>query len=328
MIINEAIELLKSYNGPFELTLHKGANETLLKEVEFAYGITLPDDFKTLYRFTDGFEIDEDILNIIPLWAIIETRKNDAPIWIAEYMIYCDRWDLELNPAEPNDYSISVIDGDSGKIILTNSLGEFIARSLKGVFEIGGLYHWADEIKARTYGNTDPTAMKPLFWVFSQCLKLGLISKKEVIDRADWIISTEVEPHHFFIGMSLCHSLDDLLAVLNSIYPTEDILQIRAVFGEVRLKLLIDKITTDKALSILDKFVNENGFTPYEMNEMRYLIEEWDNLEDRPKRRLQQKLGDRIKMFFNNYSGFNLYNHKHWHNINDEITKKLSTQTV
>ena len=142
MTINEALELLKFYNGPFELKLHPGANEALIKKVEDTYGVTLSEDFKTLYRFSDGFEIDEDILNMIPLTEMISNKAANEPIWIAEYMIYCDMWGLEINPDNPNDYSISTTDGT----VLTSSLAEFIERFLKGgVFEIGGLYRWVDE---------------------------------------------------------------------------------------------------------------------------------------------------------------------------------------
>jgi len=87
-------------------------------------------------------------------------------------MIYSDEWYLEINPENPDDYSILKLDHDSTKICLTNSLGEFIARFLKGgVFEIGGLYAWADEIKAKLYGNTDPDKIKPLLWVYRECLR-------------------------------------------------------------------------------------------------------------------------------------------------------------
>jgi hypothetical protein len=150
MTIDNAINSLKSYNGPFKLTLHEGACERLINEVESASEITLPNDFKAFYRFTNGFEMDEDIFNMIPLDEIISNVETDKSLWIAEYMIYSDMWGLEVNPADPDDYSIFVIDEDSRKIILTNSFGEFIARFLKGgVFEIDGLYHWADEIKAK-----------------------------------------------------------------------------------------------------------------------------------------------------------------------------------
>ncbi len=176
MKINEAIVLLKSYNGPFELTLHAGADEALIKDVENAYGIELPEDFKHFYRFTNGFEMDEDIFNMIPLGEMIGNSKNDNHPSIAEYMIYSDMWRLEINPYDFNQYEIYVLDYDSEKIVLTNSLAEFIARFLRGgVFEIGGLYTWKDEIKAKIHGRTDPAQVKQLFGAWRDCLILGLI---------------------------------------------------------------------------------------------------------------------------------------------------------
>jgi hypothetical protein len=327
MTINDALELLKFYDGPFELTLHSGASEVLINKVEDNYGIKLPDDFKTLYRFTDGFEIDEDIFNIIPLEEMIGNKEVDEPIWIAEYMIYSDMWSLEINPEDPNDYSISTNDWDRGKIVLTNSLAEFIERALKGaVFEKGGLHHWMDEIKARTYGNTKPNDMKQLLASFCECLKLDLISPEYVTRWADWIISTEVEPDHFFIEISLSQDLNGLLIVLNSINLTEDILQIRVVFAEVCVKFLLDKMTADNAILILGKFVHRKEFTPYEINEIRYLIEEWEYLAKRPDKKTQEKLNDRIKVFFDNYSKFNLYNCKNWNDINTKIIEDFSSK--
>jgi hypothetical protein len=327
MTINDALESLKFYDGSFELTLHPGANEALINKVEYNYGVTLPDDFKTLYRFTDGFEIDEDIFNMIPLEEMISNKEADKPIWIAEYMIYSDMWSLETNPDDPNDYSISIIDWDRGEIVLTNSLAEFIGRFLKGgVFEKGGLHHWKDEIKTRTYGNTNPNEIKPLLAVFYESLKLDLVSIENVISWADWIISTEVEPDHFFTEMSLSRDLNDLLTVLNSINLTEDILQVRVIFGEVYVQFLIDKMTADKALLILGKFAHRKEFTPYEINEMRYLIEEWGYLVKHSNKKSQKKLNDRIKVFFDNYNRFHLYDYKNWNEINTKIIEGFSSK--
>jgi hypothetical protein len=200
MKINEAVALLKFYNGPFELTLHPAADETLIQVLEKEYNINLPEDFKYFYRFTDGFEMGEDIFNMIPLDEMIDNSKDDKCPSIAEYMIYSDMWHLEINADNPNLYEIYVLDYDSEKIVLTNSLAEFIARFLKGgVFEKKGLYAWKDEIKAKIHGRTDPVQVKQLFGAWRECLVLGLITVEEIKCRADWIIATEDDPHHFLL---------------------------------------------------------------------------------------------------------------------------------
>ncbi|BAU52400.1 SMI1/KNR4 family protein [Mucilaginibacter gotjawali] len=78
MFITEAIELLKTYNGPLGLTLHKGASGELINKAENTYGVTFPTDFKTFYRFTDGFETGEDIFHKIPpsLWVCSAGQKR------------------------------------------------------------------------------------------------------------------------------------------------------------------------------------------------------------------------------------------------------------
>lgn len=97
MTIQEAINQLQAYQGPYELTLHPGAGEDLLTAVESAYGITLPDDFKALYRFSDGFETDEDIFNMIPLTEIRNNKDRDSPLYIAEYSLLPQASRLWLN---------------------------------------------------------------------------------------------------------------------------------------------------------------------------------------------------------------------------------------
>lgn len=119
MTIQTAIAQLQNYSGPEELTLHEGADEALLKAVEDTYHITLPDDFKTLYRFSDGFETDEDIFNMITLKDMIaDNERNGEPnFYIAEYMIYSDMWQLKINPDNCNDYKI-FIEADNNKLVL------------------------------------------------------------------------------------------------------------------------------------------------------------------------------------------------------------------
>ncbi len=329
MDILQAIELLKAYNGPFKLTLHAGANEELIKKFENTYGIVLPADFKTLYCFTNGLEIDEDIFNMIPLTEIIDNKKEGEPIWFAEYMIYSDMWALEINPENPNDYTITCVDYSFGKIDLTKSLGDFINRFFKGgVFEIGGLYAWKDEIKAKLFGNTDPDKMKPALWVFRECLKRGLMSKEEMIEKADWIIATEENPDYFFIEMSLSRSLDDLVTLIDSIQLTDDVTQVRAFFATVHSKILINQISLDKVISILESFSHYEGLTKFEKAEMIYLIVEWDYLVDTWPQKSQEELNRRIEKFLYNYNVFNYHDYRNWERVNEKIEAEFQTKTL
>ena len=327
MSITQAIELLKTYNGPLGLTLHKGASEELISKVESTYNITLPADFKTLYRFTDGFETVEDMFNMIPLSEIIAIKKPNKPLWIAEYMIYCDMWGLEATAANPDDYSIFNINYDSDKITLTKSLAEFISRFLKGgVFEIGGLYAWTDEIKAKLYGNTDPNKIKPLLWVYRECLKHGLMTKQNVIDRADWIIATEDKPHPFFSEISLSSDLNELIRILDSVNLQQNAIQIRVFLGEVHTRILIDQITTAQAMSILDSFLHNELLTTVEKDTIKALIVESGDLNNVIlKSQRKQRLRENVKSFLENYRHFSLHHFKSWDRINRELVKKFES---
>jgi hypothetical protein len=327
MSITQAIELLTTYNGPLGLKLHDGASEELINKVERVYGLNLPADFKMLYRFTDGFETVEDMFNMIPLSEIIAIKKPDKPLWIAEYMIYCDMWGLEANAANPDDYSVFNINYDSDKITLTKSLAEFISRFLKGgVFEIGGLYAWADEIKAKLYGNTDPNRIKPLLWVYRECLKTGLMTKQNVIDRADWIIGTEDEAHPFFSEMSLSRDTNELITILDSVNLQQNAIQIRAFLGEIYTRILIDQITSTQAISILDSFLHNELLTTVERDTIKALIVESGDLNNAIlKSQRKQRLRENVKSFLENYRHFSLHHLKSWDRINRELVKKFES---
>lgn len=75
MHIQSAIEALKKHAKTDVLELHSGASEAALKELERIYNKVLPEDFKILYRFSNGFETDEDIFNMIGIEDIIGVNQ-------------------------------------------------------------------------------------------------------------------------------------------------------------------------------------------------------------------------------------------------------------
>jgi hypothetical protein len=150
MAISEIIEKLSTNLSSYDITLYPPASEQDLVNFEQGLNCSLPDDIKTLYLFCNGFESAEDLFRIIPLGEIASDLARYAPnrFAFAEYLIYCDTWEIEINPSAPNEYRISNY-GEAFRL-MTNSLAEFLDRFLaKGVFGNGGLYTWHDEIDTK-----------------------------------------------------------------------------------------------------------------------------------------------------------------------------------
>jgi hypothetical protein len=131
----------------FGITLYPPATTDDLKAFEADLGFALPEDFKTLYSFCNGFESAEDMFRITPLEEVREFGRspNLTGFYFAEYMTYCDRWDVAIDDGNSSQYTI----WNRGMSIrlLSRSLAEFLDRFLTGgVFEKDGLYDWHEEI--------------------------------------------------------------------------------------------------------------------------------------------------------------------------------------
>jgi hypothetical protein len=152
MLISDIISYLKIHLDQTDITLNPGADAGLINRVEKLYDIKLPDDIREFYEFSNGFTSEEDVFSIIPLEEIIDSYywRGKFKFYIAEYLTYCDMWNLEISAKNHNDYQLSVIVNDGSKVVLTKSFSEFLERFLRaGVFEKGGLYDWAQELKPK-----------------------------------------------------------------------------------------------------------------------------------------------------------------------------------
>lgn len=147
MTIKEIISLIQQNKAEYGITLYPPASKSQLIEFEKQLCIKLPDDIAELYRFANGFESEEDMFRIIPLNEILDrSDKYDAnTFYIAEYMVYCDMWEVVLDPVSNATYKIQ---GNPNRTVLTDSFAEFLQRFLRGgVFEIEGLYEWGNQIE-------------------------------------------------------------------------------------------------------------------------------------------------------------------------------------
>jgi len=148
--ITDIINHLQEHRDKLSITLAPGAHDELIKEVETIYGIVLPLDIREFYEFSNGFEHLYEAFRLIPIEEIIENRKarNYEELYIAEYLAYCDMWELQIDTNDKANYKI-INDclGNFKPITLTSSFAEFLVRFSNGLlFEKDGLYEWYDQI--------------------------------------------------------------------------------------------------------------------------------------------------------------------------------------
>ncbi|GAB2833218.1 SMI1/KNR4 family protein [Ferruginibacter profundus] len=147
--ILDIITQIKTEQNRLDITLNKKATAEEIAHFETIKNIQLPDDFRIFYSFCNGFETNDFMFRIIPLYEIIDNipdrhliKKQD--FHFAEYMIYSDMWTLSIAPDDKNSYAI--YNKMNNVVTLTNYLAEFLKVFITGgVFD--GLYTWRERIK-------------------------------------------------------------------------------------------------------------------------------------------------------------------------------------
>ena len=143
MMVQTLLAALKANLKQTDITLYSGASEQLIKQFEQEMNLVLPADLKTFYAFCNGFESEEDWFRMIPLEEILESKFKYQPkqFYLAEYLTYCDMWEVELTDCALEAYRIHNMN-----VTLTDSLAVFLDRFLQGgVFGEAGLYNWREE---------------------------------------------------------------------------------------------------------------------------------------------------------------------------------------
>ena len=152
MSIETTLSDLSTNHATYGITLYAPSTTQQINEFETTLGLTLPDTFRRFYLFCNGFESAEDMFRIIPLEEIAERKQDYEPnsFSIAEYMIYCDMWDVHLTPPDYTNYLIS--NTDIKYRALTTSFAEFLERFIVGgVFGKGGLYEWHAQVDLQSH---------------------------------------------------------------------------------------------------------------------------------------------------------------------------------
>jgi hypothetical protein len=147
--LREVLKYINNNASKIGFQLNRPATDIEIKTFE-NQKVELPEDFKLLYRFSNGFETDFDLFRLIPLDEIIGNRfdkrylLNETSFHFTEYMIYSDMWSVDINKNNKNNYKI--YNRTDNIVYLTNSLAEFLCVFInKGIYD--GLYEWRERIQ-------------------------------------------------------------------------------------------------------------------------------------------------------------------------------------
>jgi hypothetical protein len=323
MHITEVIHHLKTLSEESDITLRPPASDEAIAGAERVYNVRLPDDFWEFYRFSDGFEKDEDVFSLLTLEEVIANKLQHkrAPICFAEHMGYCDTWHLEINPEDCNDYKI-LVEWNYNDILLTNSLAEFIMRVVKGdVYGEDGLYNWCQELAPLSVYPTQIKAVGPLLTVFYHGLVQGFVSKKEIVDWAAQLVAYENEPVSFFVELAQCSDENKLAGLLHAVYAPKNPVSVRATLGLLHHSLQAGTITVGSAVAAMCKAGFYNPLTAME----RVIILELTTkaLTDKNitnDEEFAQALGN----FLSCYKAFEIAHYKDWGAISENVKYKVT----
>jgi hypothetical protein len=144
--ILDVLNYIRDNSVHIGIQLNKPATQIEIENFE-KRKVELPDDFKLLYKFSNGFETDHDLFRLIPLGEIIENGLDksylvsDTSFHFTEYMIYSDMWSVDISKDNLNSYRI--YNKTETVVNLTNSLAEFLCVFInEGIYD--GLYGWRE----------------------------------------------------------------------------------------------------------------------------------------------------------------------------------------
>ncbi|MEM7367703.1 MAG: SMI1/KNR4 family protein [Bacteroidota bacterium] len=160
--MSDIIQRIDREQQSLNITLYGEASDADILHFEQRTGISLPDDFKTLYRYSNGFEVGDDLFRILPLENVQdELMIGEREFYFADYLVFCDVWRVVIELKDPNKYSIlydigiekikEQINANQSQlrllyksVALTQSLAQFLQVLFDaGVFD--GLYDWGEK---------------------------------------------------------------------------------------------------------------------------------------------------------------------------------------
>lgn len=164
-----------------------------------------------------------------------------------------------------------------------------------------------------------------LLEVFRGGLKLGLISREEIVLWADHIIANADELEYFFIEVSLSHDVNGLVEVLNKyVKSTDNPICDRVLLGlAYHRQPIYDVEEVENIAILLGSMSSWDRITSFENNTI-YTFEDYYVYYSPDLTQLQVELIDFLAI----YKAFTLENYKQWVDINLQVLELLKEEEI
>jgi hypothetical protein len=164
-----------------------------------------------------------------------------------------------------------------------------------------------------------------LLEVFRGGLKLGLVSREEIVLWADHIIANADEPEYSFIEVSLSHDVNGLVEVLNKyIKPTDNPICDRALLGLIyHRQPIYDVKEVERVATLVGSMSSWDRLTSFEDTTI-YKFEDYGLYYADDLTQLQVELIN----FLDIYKAFSLENYKQWDDINLQVLELLKEEEI
>lgn len=164
-----------------------------------------------------------------------------------------------------------------------------------------------------------------LLEVYLKGLRLGLVSRDEIIAWADNIILQTDEPDYFFIEVSLCHDVNQLVEVLNKLVnPTDNPICDRVLLALIYHRQPIHDVEqAEKIATLVGRMSSWDRLTSFENNTI-YEFDDYYVYYLPDVTQLQVELINFLAI----YEAFMLENHEQWIDINEQVLELLKEEEI
>lgn len=172
---------------------------------------------------------------------------------------------------------------------------------------------------------TNPKEILPILHLIRAGLAAGLLTKEEVIDWADKVITKDEQPDIFFIDLALSSSksVNDIIYYISDFLNFENpAVQGRPLLGLLYKQFSSKQLTLEQTVRKLFRLKFEAVFTDREEGYFNSIDNDFDCAKHNIYGTLEDVYAD-VDKFLGFYKGYSLDSFEQWLDLNSEVESKL-----